>query len=83
MHHWTVSLLLASESRLPLRSKSSVDAPNVISRRSTRCRTTRSGSIDAGAGGGGVCPLAAPCPGVATSMMEGHKLSRDLHECVA
>ena len=82
VHLWTVSLFLASESKLPLRSKSSLVAPKVISRRSTRCRTTISGSMIAEADEGGGWPL-TPCPGVATSMLEEHELSEDLHEGMA
>ena len=82
VHLWTVSLFLASESKLPLRSKSSLVAPKVISKRSTRCRTTISGSIIAEAVEGGGWPL-TPCPGVATSILEEHELFGDIHKCMA
>lgn len=65
---------------LPLLSRSSVEAPNVTSRRSTRYRTTRFGLMIAGPGEEG-WPL-APCPGETTSMMERHRLSVVLHGCV-
>lgn len=67
---------------LPLPSRSSVEAPNVISRRSTRYRRTRFGLMIAGPGEEGGWPL-APCPGETTSMTEGHGLSVVLHGCVA
>ena len=81
MHLCIVSCLLASESMLPLSSKSSADAPNVTSRRSTRCRTTRPGSMDVDVDEGEGRPL-TPCPGETTSMMERHALPDGLDWCV-
>ena len=67
---------------LPLPSRSSVDAPSVISSSLTRWRISKLESI-AVAGAGGVIWPFAPCPGVATSMMDGLRLSGDLHGCAA
>ena len=67
---------------LPSLSKSSVEAPSIISRRSARYRTTKSGLVNVGAGDEGGWPL-APWPGETTSMMEERGLSVDLHEVIA
>lgn len=58
---------------LPLLSRSSVEAPSITSRSSTRYRTIKSGLIIGGPEEGG-WPL-TPCPGETTSMLEVHGLS--------
>ena len=67
MHRCTVSCRLDADSKLPWLSRSSVDAPRVISRRSTRCRTTILGSMAVDRIDDGLWPLA---PGDTTSMFE-------------
>ena len=64
---------------LPLLSRSSLEAPSIISSRSTRYCKTDSGLMIAGPGEEGGWPF-APCPGETTSMMEGQGLSVVLHE---
>lgn len=76
MHRCTVSCCLDSDSKLPWLSKSSVDAPRVISRRSTRCCTTIPGSMEVDSIDAGLWPLA---PGDTTSILKGWVLGKALH----